>query len=239
MKNHKLFLILPFTILLLITGCSNVTDTLINSTKHQHILQSSDNLKRNCEFKIAESMDSFKDEGLEVGTTAIDFTLWDTNGNEVTLSDLLAEKPVVMVLGSFTWPPFRRSCTGNNELFSKYGDSVNFIIVYTIEAHPIGTASPYSDKEWPLNYSTDADGNPISQPLTYDERLDLAKKTIEEQGIDVPILIDEMDNPIWCTYGQAPNIAYLIRTDGRIILKQEWYDPEKMEEFIRAYIITS
>jgi len=73
--------------------------------------------------------------------------------------------------------------------------------------------------------------------LTYDERLDIAKKTIKEQGINVPILVDEMDNPIWCTYGQAPNIAYLIKTDGRIILKQEWYDPDKMEEFIQAFII--
>jgi len=102
MQNHKLFLILPIMVLLLIAGCSSVTDTFIKSTEPQKILQSSDNLKRNCDFKIAESMDSFKVEGLQVGTTAIDFTLEDTNGNEVTLSELLAEKPVVMVLGSFT-----------------------------------------------------------------------------------------------------------------------------------------
>jgi hypothetical protein len=66
------------------------------------LLQSSDNLKRNCQPKIAETRDSYRNEGLRVGTTAIDFTLKDTSGNEITLSKLLKEKPVVMILGSFT-----------------------------------------------------------------------------------------------------------------------------------------
>jgi len=33
---------------------------------------------------------------------AIDFTLLDTNGNSYTLSELLTEKPVVLIFGSFT-----------------------------------------------------------------------------------------------------------------------------------------
>lgn len=97
--------------------------------------------------------------------------------------------------------------------------------------------SPYSDIEWPLSFSRDEDGNPIMQPLTYEERRAMAQETIDAQGINVIVLVDEMDNPIWCTYGQAPNIAYLIRTDGRILVKQDWYNPNKMEEFILAYII--
>jgi len=110
------------------------------------------------------------------------------------------------------------------------------IIVYTLEAHPMDSVSPYSNEEWPLKYSTDKEGNPVTQPSTYKERIDMAKKTIEDEGLNIPVLVDEMDNPIWCTYGQAPNIAYLIQTDGRIIVKQDWYDPEKMEEFIRAHV---
>ncbi len=122
-------------------------------------------------------------------------------------------------------------------MYTKYSDAIHVVIVYIIEPHPIGSISPYSDKEWPLSYSTDEEGNPIFQPQTYDERLVLAQKTIKEQGILCPVLVDEMDNPIWCTYGQAPNIAYLIQSDGEIIVKQIWNDPVKMEEFILAYII--
>lgn len=51
----------------------------------------------------------------------------------------------------------------------------------------------------------------------------------------MPVLVDEMDNPLWCTYGPAPDIAYLIGTDGKIVEKQGWYDPEQMESAILAY----
>ncbi len=41
-------------------------------------------------------------QGLKVGETAIDFTLEDIDGAAVSLSGLLAERPVVMIFGSFT-----------------------------------------------------------------------------------------------------------------------------------------
>jgi hypothetical protein len=45
---------------------------------------------------------NLQNAGLSAGTLAVDFTLNDTHGVSTTLSDLLANKPVVMVLGSFT-----------------------------------------------------------------------------------------------------------------------------------------
>ncbi len=41
-------------------------------------------------------------QGIGVGETAVDFILEDINGVPVSLSGLLAEKPVVMIFGSFT-----------------------------------------------------------------------------------------------------------------------------------------
>lgn len=64
----------------------------------------------------------------------------------------------------------------------------------------------------------------------------MARKTIAEQKITVPVLVDEFDNPLWCTYGPAPDIAYLIGTDGKIVTKQGWYDPKEMESAILAYL---
>jgi len=58
----------------------------------------------------------------------------------------------------------------------------------------------------------------------------------DELGITIPVLIDEMDNPVWCTYGPAPNIAYLIGTDGRTAEKQGWYQPELMKAAIETYL---
>lgn len=105
---------------------------------------------------------------------------------------------------------------------------MHFIIIYTREAHAVDTGRTSS-------YSLDEEGNPIYEPQTYQERLELAIKTIDAEGITVPVLVDEMDNPLWCTYGPAPNIAYLIGTDGKIVIKQGWYNPEEMESAILAY----
>jgi hypothetical protein len=52
----------------------------------------------------------------------------------------------------------------------------------------------------------------------------------------VPILVDEMDNLVWCTYGARPNNAYLIGRDGKIIEKQAWYQPQEIEEAIKKII---
>jgi hypothetical protein len=52
----------------------------------------------------------------------------------------------------------------------------------------------------------------------------------------LPVLIDEMDNPVCCTYGPAPNMAFLICTDGRILEQQHWYQPQQMEAAIAKYV---
>lgn len=113
---------------------------------------------------------------------------------------------------------------------------MHFIFMYTIEAHPVGSPSPYSGQEWPAAASTDEEGNPRTQPTTYTHRLAMATEMSQELGITIPILIDEIDNPIWCTYGPAPDIAYLISTDGVIVEKQAWYEPRLMREAILEYL---
>lgn len=56
-------------------------------------------LKRGCtDFATG----GFDNAGLAIGEMAVDFTLKDMDGKEYTLSQLLGEKPVVIVFGSFT-----------------------------------------------------------------------------------------------------------------------------------------
>jgi len=121
-------------------------------------------------------------------------------------------------------------------MYAKYGDRVQFIIIYTIEAHPVGSVSPYSGKEWTGPASTDKAGCSLTQPSTYEERVAQAMQMVQELAITVPVLVDEMDNPVWCTYGPAPDIAYLIGSDGRIVEKQGWYQPQQMEAAIEKYL---
>ena len=76
----------------------------------------------------------------------------------------------------------------------------------------------------------------MGQPETYQERVRYALRTIEDESLTVPVLIDGMDNAVWCTYGPAPNSAYLIGTDGTVVARQGWYDPAEMELAIQAYL---
>ncbi len=122
-------------------------------------------------------------------------------------------------------------------LNSKYGDRIHFIIVYVIEAHPVGSPSPYSNgEEWTGPASVDAAGCDIIQPVSYKERVATARQMAEELGITVPVLIDEMDDAVWYIYGPAPNLAYLIDSQGKVHLKQGWFQPDEMEKAIIDYL---
>lgn len=64
----------------------------------------------------------------------------------------------------------------------------------------------------------------------------VAAKTIAEAKITMPMLVDEMDNPLWCTYGRLPNNAFLIGMDGRIVTRQDWNDARGLERAIKDYL---
>lgn len=117
-------------------------------------------------------------------------------------------------------------------MYTRYKDKVHFVIVYVIEPHPSGSRSPYAQGEWTDANSQDKQGNPIKQPMSYSERVKLAQLLIKDDGIAVPILVDKMNNVVWQTYGPAPNLAYLIGTDKKVIVAQEWYSAREMESAI-------
>jgi hypothetical protein len=174
--------------------------------------------------------------GINVGEEAIEFWLKDLNGVEVSLLKLLTEKPVMLEFGSYTCPQFRRQVAATESLIARYGDKVQFIIVYVIEPYPVGSQSPYSYKGWTLSNSNDTQGNPVAQPQTYEERVKLASLCVKDAGITARVLVDEINNPIWQIYGPAPNLAYLIGTDDRVAEAQLWYDAGSMETAIKHYL---
>ena len=87
-----------------------------------------------------------------------------------------------------------------------------------------------------MDYSHDTEGNPISEPQTYEERVRLASLCAKDAGITATVLVDEISNPVWQVYGTAPNMAYLIGVDGKILESQLWYDVAEMERAIKQYI---
>ena len=62
----------------------------------------SNTLLRDCDPTQTSGGGDFDDGGLQIGEKAVNFTLRDIHGTEYRLSQLLAEKPVMMVFGSCT-----------------------------------------------------------------------------------------------------------------------------------------
>ena len=174
--------------------------------------------------------------GLSARDAAIDFRLKDMAGNQVSLTELVARKPVMLQFGSYTCPQFREQVAGTELLIARYRDRVQFVVVYVIEPHPFGSKSPYSDGEWQSIYSFDRKANPVTQPLTYEERVRLASECVKDTGMTSLVLVDEFNNLVWQIYGPAPNLAYFIDTNGSIIKAQPWYKASEMETAIKGYL---
>lgn len=170
--------------------------------------------------------------GPREGEKAPNVTLKNLDGNTVELVDYIGEKPIVIEFGSLTCPIFRGKHSSMEELYSKYSEKAVFLLIYTIEAHPKGDVSPYASREWVTEENV-FDGILYRQPKTEEEKREIAQKAVSEVDISIPLLLDDMSNNAWQAYGEAPNAAYLIGTDGKIKLRQGWFDPEKFERVLK------
>ncbi|MEO1367251.1 MAG: deiodinase-like protein, partial [Acidobacteriota bacterium] len=162
------------------------------------------------------------------GRPAPDFVLETADGGDrVRLQDLVGEKPVVVQLGSHSCPVYRYRRHTMDNLWEDYADRVHFVVVYTTEAHPVGSKSPYSDGEWDpmINKLTDVR---VTEPASLEERRDVAASSKAELGLPVPVLIDTMDNAVWSAYGEAASPAFVIDRRGDIALSQPWVHPREI-----------
>ena len=119
---------------------------------------------------------------------------------------------------------------------STFADVVYFIHINVIEPHPMGPdVSPYGGRVSESRYST------VSQPTTYDDRVEVARGINVLLEGDQLLLVDELSpgssvDVVWCTYGTAPNSAFLIRQDGIVEVVQLWLNTSAMEQAIRELI---
>ena len=166
-------------------------------------------------------------ESPNIGEQAPEFELTDLVGNPLHLNDLLGKKPLIVQIGSHTCPVYRYRRWDMKKLHRQYGDRVNFLVVYTLEAHPFGAINPYVDREWvsSVNYVTNT---LVRKHHTNDERLAQATRSKELLNLPYTMAIDSMDNRTWKAYGRAPSTAFVLDKNGKVALKQVWVNPNAM-----------
>lgn len=128
----------------------------------------------------------------------------------VSLKDLHANKPVVLIFGSITCPPFRRALDGIDDVCHDFRDRAEFLFVYIREAHPDSVLSLVDDKRTTALTK-------IPQAATSKDRTKAAVACGLTLNLDMPIAVDSIDNKVGRAYAGWPNRMVVVGTDGKIL----------------------
>jgi len=185
--------------------------------------------------------------GLAVGDAAFDFTIKDVDGNAVSLADLVATKPVLMVWGMWTCPAYQGlgtdapfdQCSYKHEwdLVEKYQGSVHFLHLVGPEPHPAAPDVNFDAGKLLLNYwSTER------QPRDYAGRVELAQRLAEYTHPGATLLVDDLssepgaaNNGVWCSMGLGARTAVLVGTDGKVAYSKDWFHAGDAQAAIETY----
>ena len=95
-----------------------------------------------------------------------------------------------------------------NELYRRYSDQgFEFFTVYVREPHPGEHHGPH--KSW-------------------EQKLRFARDCREKDGIEMMILVDDLDGTVHRCYGSMPNMIYIVDKTGRITYKAMWTDHDEI-----------
>lgn len=164
-------------------------------------------------FGIPE--DGHVERGVGAGEQAPDATLSTLDGEPVTLSELWHDRPAVVEFGSITCPVFTHTIERMNELARRYGDRVNFAVVYTREAHP---------------------GQDVPAHRSIEEKRANAAAARREEGIERTVLVDSLEGTTHRAYTAMPNAAYVVGSDGVVAHRADWLEPQRVRETLDALL---
>jgi peroxiredoxin len=154
--------------------------------------------------------------GPKPGDRAPDFELRSLDGEKVRLSDFENEKNVVLTFGSATCPFSAASIHGLNQLYDEYdSDDVALLYVYVREAHP---------------------GEKLPAHQSEADKREAAASFRDDEDIEMPVLVDELDGRVHRKYGKMPNPTYLIDKSGHVAFRSMWTKPSVLAEAIEELL---
>lgn len=127
------------------------------------------------------------------------------------------------------------------DLYAKYRDSVQFLVVYIREAHPVdgwwlggGMAGQF------LKATGSKAATDVYDPKTIEERRAVAGRCQAELEYGISTVVDEIDDPVNKAYAALPTRLYLVGRDGRVVyaggLGPFGFKPAELGEAIEKYL---
>jgi len=153
----------------------------------------------------------------DVGKPAPDFAAHVLGADGSVSSDLLKLSdlrgaPTSLIFGSYTCPIFRRQSERMKQLIANFDNLVQFLFVYTSEAHPTDGWNTNSNRSEKIMYA---------QPTNMDERAKVAHDWRSAYSFDSPVVLDWPDNRINDDYAGEPERLYVLDAKGIVTFKSE------------------
>ena len=115
-----------------------------------------------------------------------------------------------------------------NEIYNAHKDDIQFFLIYIHEAHPT------DGWQTPQNLYDDV---VYTEPRTEDERAEVASACQIGLDLQLPMLLDSIDNAVETAYVPPPIRLYVIDTDGKLTFNGAQgpfgFDLEKWDDAIR------
>lgn len=109
-----------------------------------------------------------------------------------------------------------------SDLYAEFSKDVQFFLVYCREAHPIDGKNPGS--------------KPVEDPISDAERRSVAKKFVADMNLEIPTLLDGVDDAVGKAYASHPDRLYLIGKDGLVAYAGDrgpfGFEPRELAEAI-------
>lgn len=147
----------------------------------------------------------FTDRGVAPGERFPDFSLPTGSGGELGLGELITEKPLLLVTGSYTCPMTASANPILKRLHARYGGRVQFAMLAVREAHP---------------------GERWDQPENAEEKARHAQALKERDRLPWPVLVDGPEGRVHSHLDGKPNTACLIGRDGVVLFRSLWAGDE-------------
>jgi hypothetical protein len=191
------------------------------------------------------SGEDFEKNGAPVGATIGSLKVSTMAGGATDLAQTWRDRPALIVTASLTCGHSRERQPEVEKLAAKYKDAVNVVVLYTLEAHPVGSASPYaiyspeseeSGKPGERSGGAKKAGLERRQPQTGEQRKALAREFQDRLQVKSLMVLDEMSNAAWKALGGGPNMGLLVGRGGKVVVKHGWFDGASMDKSIQYYL---
>ena len=102
------------------------------------------------------------------------------------------------------------------QLATKYGGrDVQFACLYVREPHPGERAFRQYEKH-----------------TSYDHKVLYARELVRLKAMNIPVIVDGIDEAVHRALGNLPNLAYVVDKQGRVAYKATWTNAEHIDDLL-------